>query len=120
MLPNSRIVSALRLSDRLSSGGGTAGTVPQIDRVDLLGAAGTALTDLRPAGVARIGTDRVDVVSEGDYISVGTRLTVLRVEGSRVTVRPLEGEPAPANSSSDTATSAESDQKAADDGRKEA
>jgi hypothetical protein len=113
MLPNSQLAAALRLTDRLSSGGGTAGTVPQIDRVELLGASGTALTDLRPAGVARFGSDRVDVVSEGDFISVGSRLTVLRVEGSRVTVRKTEP-------FSDTATSADNDQTAAQEGRKEA
>ena len=92
MLPNSQIAAALRLSDRLSSGGGSAGHIPQVDRIELLGSTGTALTDLRPAGVARFGQDRVDVVSEGDYIPVGTKLIVLRVEGSRVTVRKVEPE----------------------------
>lgn len=110
MLPNSRLASALRLSERLSSGVGTAGTVPQIDRVELLGTTGTALTDLRPAGVARFGQDRVDVVSEGDFVPVGSTLKVLRVEGSRVTVRMLEPQVDPTRS----------DQTAADDSRKEA
>ncbi len=90
MFPRSRVVAVLRLEDRLSSGGGTAGTVSQIDRVDLLGNTGTTLTDLRPAGVARFGTDRVDVVSEGDFVPVGSLVRVLKVEGSRVTVRKIE------------------------------
>lgn len=135
MLPNSQLAAALRLSDRLSSGGGTAGTVPQIDRVELVGNTGTALTDLRPAGVARFGDDRVDVVSEGDFIPVGSTLKVLRVEGSRVTVRKVEASasqsssPAAAGSTptaatqalhADTASVADHDQTAADDGRKEA
>ncbi len=125
MLPNSQLAAALRLSDRLSSGGGTAGTVPQIDRVELLGNTGTALTDLRPAGVARFGQDRVDVVSEGDFISVGSGLIVLRVEGSRVTVRkvePAQGTPGAGNESRDrdTAGTADPEIETADDGRKEA
>ena len=135
MLPNSQLAAALRLSDRLSSGGGAAGTVPQIDRVELVGNTGTALTDLRPAGVARFGDDRVDVVSEGDFIPVGSTIKVLRVEGSRVTVRKVEASASQASSTAaagstptaatqalhaDTASVADHDQTAADDGRKEA
>jgi hypothetical protein len=33
------------------------------------------------------------VVSEGDYIPAGSTLTVLHVEGMRVTVRAVEPEP---------------------------
>lgn len=92
MFPRSRIVAAFRLSESLSSGvGGTAGALPKVDRVDLVGAVGKALTDLRPAGVGRFGDDRVDVVSEGDFIPVDSGLKVLRVEGSRVTVRAVTG-----------------------------
>ena len=109
--------------------------MPQIDRVELLGTTGTALTDLRPAGVARFGQDRVDVVSEGDFVPVGSTLKVLRVEGSRVTVRKVESSGAQASSpaaagataiagsqtlNADTATLADNDQSPADDGRKEA
>ena len=59
------------------------------DQKDLLGLEGSALTPLRPAGVADIGGRRVDVVSEGAYIAAGTALKVIRVEGVRVVVRPL-------------------------------
>lgn len=135
MLPNSQLAAALRLSDRLSSGGGTAGTVPQIDRIELLGTTGSALTDLRPAGVARFGQDRVDVVSEGDFISVGSKLIVVRVEGSRVTVRKVDTQEDqsagaasatspdavnPQTASTNTANEAGHDQTATDTGRKEA
>jgi len=117
MLPNSRLAAIFRLSDRLPSSGGTAGTVSTVDRVDLLGAIGTAITDLRPAGVARFGNDRVDVVSEGDYISVGSPITVLRVEGSRVTVRQVDTGTNPIDPRG-ARTGAE--QSAADSGREEA
>lgn len=69
------------------------------DRSHLIGRTGTAMSDLRPAGVARFGDERVDVVSDGDYVAAGSRLRVLRAEGNRVVVRPLEdASPAPSPS----------------------
>lgn len=47
---------------------------------------GTALTVLRPAGMADIEGDRVNVVSIGDFIEKGVRVRVREVEGSRVMV----------------------------------
>ena len=40
---------------------------------DLVGQDGVAVTDLRPAGTAQIGQERVDVVTEGEYVAQGTR-----------------------------------------------
>ncbi|NLO37767.1 MAG: nodulation protein NfeD [Clostridiaceae bacterium] len=53
---------------------------------DLTGQTGVALTDLRPAGVIRIGNERVDALTEGDYIARGATVTVARVQGSKVFV----------------------------------
>jgi membrane-bound serine protease (ClpP class) len=53
----------------------------------LRGAAGVALSDLRPSGFARIGGERVDVVSHGEYIPAGTPLEVIADEGYRRVVR---------------------------------
>lgn len=53
----------------------------------LLGVSGVALTTLRPAGIATIGTERVDVVSEGEFIRAGEAVTVVHVEGRKVVVR---------------------------------
>ena len=52
---------------------------------------GTAMTPLRPAGTARLGDSLVDVVTEGDFVDAGARVRVVRVEGSRVVVRPVAG-----------------------------
>lgn len=88
-LPYSRIAGRLRLATRI----GRSPTDDTVDpgraneRADLLGAVGAALTDLRPAGLARFGDERVDVVTLGDFIDVGTPVRVVRVEGNRVTVR---------------------------------
>ncbi|MDF1524431.1 MAG: NfeD family protein, partial [Trueperaceae bacterium] len=92
VLPYSRVASRFRLAARIGRAPGDASAVPgrADERGDLLGATGVALTDLRPAGVARFADERVDVVTLGDYISAGTDVAVVRVEGNRVTVRAVE------------------------------
>lgn len=55
----------------------------------LLGAIGVAATPLRPAGIARFGDDFVDVISEGSYVSAGTRIQVIEIEGNRVVVKEV-------------------------------
>jgi len=59
-------------------------------RAELVGAAGVAVTDLRPAGVARIGEERIDVVADSEWIASGTPVRVVRSEGYRHVVRPVE------------------------------
>ena len=65
------------------------GYVSNPNRMDLLGVEGKAFTDLRPSGTALINDERVDVVSEGSFISKGTKVKVVKVEGSRVVVREI-------------------------------
>lgn len=89
LLPNSRLAAAFRLTARIATPDGGSLTFGG-DRKDLVGQEGLALSDLRPAGVARFGTDRVDVVSEGDFVNAGATLRVLRVEGNRITVRAVD------------------------------
>ena len=58
-------------------------------RPDLVGREGTALTDLRPSGTVLIGEERVDAVSESEWIEDGTAVKVVSSEGYRHVVRPL-------------------------------
>jgi len=53
----------------------------------LLGKRGRTLSALRPAGIAEIDGERVDVVSLGDMIDAGIEIQVLRVDGNRVVVK---------------------------------
>ncbi|MFN3265615.1 MAG: NfeD family protein [Deinococcales bacterium] len=53
----------------------------------LEGRYGSAVTDLRPSGVANIEGERVDVVSDGEFVKAGTMLEVIRVEGNRIVVK---------------------------------
>ena len=42
---------------------------------------------LRPAGIAVIDGERVDVVSDGEFIDAGFPVIVTRVDGNRIVVR---------------------------------
>lgn len=53
-------------------------------------ARGEALSDLRPAGYARFGTRRVDVVTEGGMILAGRPVRVVKVESNRVVVAEIK------------------------------
>ena len=46
-----------------------------------------ALTYLRPAGMALIGGQRVNVVTEGTFIEKDVPVEVIATEGTRVVVR---------------------------------
>lgn len=57
---------------------------------DLVGKSGKALTPLRPTGAALIGGDRVDIITQGEFVPAETEIEVIFVEGSRVVVRSLQ------------------------------
>ncbi len=61
---------------------------------DLVGQRGEALTTLRPAGAAMFGDRRTDVVTEATFIPRGATVEVTAVEGKRVIVRQVLGDPA--------------------------
>ena len=58
------------------------------DHRELLGRTGIASSYLRPAGVATIDGKRVDVLTEGEFVTAGTAVRVTRVEGARIFVCP--------------------------------
>ena len=82
-------------------------------RTDLVGAEGVAATDLRPSGVGIFRDERVDIVSESEWIEEGTPVRVVSADGYRRVVRPIResGEdPGPAGSDAVDAASAQSKQ----------
>jgi len=60
-----------------------------VEKPELLHGTGTALTQLRPSGVALINGQRVDVVTEGGLIERGAAVRVVAVEGARIVVREV-------------------------------
>jgi membrane-bound serine protease (ClpP class) len=83
-LPNSQRASGLLLKEGI---GAKEGYVSGANRDDLIGRDATALTDLRPAGTATVDGERIDVVTEGEFIKAGTPVRVVRSEGYRHIVR---------------------------------
>lgn len=57
---------------------------------DLKGKTGISITTLRPSGKALIDGRKVNVVTEGVFLSKGCKIKVLMVEGNRVVVRKME------------------------------
>ena len=62
-------------------------------RTDLIGVEGVAATDLRPSGVGIFLDERVDVVSESEWIASGTPVRIVSAEGYRQVVRPVRNAP---------------------------
>ena len=83
-LPRTRAGRKLVLESATTRAGGFTSSPDQTSR---LHQHGIAESDLRPAGVARFGDDRVDVVTDGSYVAAGTRIRVIEVAGMRVVVR---------------------------------
>lgn len=69
-----------------------SGFIAGVQRTDLVGAEGRTVTDLRPAGVAEFGKERVDVVSDAGYVARGRAVQVVRAEPYRNVVIPVEDE----------------------------
>ena len=70
----------------------TDGVTSQSEKLGgYMGKTGTTVTNLRPAGTARIDGRRVDVVSRGEFIEKDKPVIVIAVEGNRVVVREGEG-----------------------------
>jgi membrane-bound ClpP family serine protease len=42
---------------------------------------------LRPAGIAEIDGERIDVISDGEFINPGENIVVTRIDGNRIVVR---------------------------------
>ncbi len=86
-LPNSGRFTGLIHQGRAHAAEGYISALP---RPELVGQAGVAVTDLRPAGVATVSGEKVDVVTEGEYIKAGARIEVMRAEGYRHVVRQVQ------------------------------
>lgn len=65
--------------------------IPDRDRLEsLLGAEGVVITPLRPGGICSFDGRRVECVAETGYIERDSKIRVIRVEGTQLTVRLIE------------------------------
>ncbi len=69
-----------------------AGYVAGDDLQVFLGKEGIVRTTLRPTGVAEFDGVRLNVLSDGEFIPPGTAVKVIRAEGNRLFVRPIDGQ----------------------------
>ena len=105
VLPHKRLFRGLVLDATMGrgNGGGAPTKVPSSDLRDgsrvrasvsqngpLYGSEGKAVTDLNPSGVILVGNDRVDVVTEGNFVSKGSFVKIIRDERYRRVVRKLD------------------------------
>ncbi|MFC7320925.1 NfeD family protein [Halobacillus campisalis] len=75
------------LNDSTSS---EKGYVSSVTRLELIGLVGETVTPLRPAGTAVFEEERLDVVTEGNFIGANQRVKIVKTEGSRIVVRLLK------------------------------
>ncbi|MGH7929106.1 MAG: NfeD family protein [Candidatus Binatia bacterium] len=84
-LPRLPFGRRLILETGLAAGEGYA-SPPDADK-QWLGKGGIAVSPLRPSGIADVEGERVDVVSNGEFIEAGAQIVVSRVDGNRIVVR---------------------------------
>lgn len=87
ILPRTKLGKKFILSE-------TAPAPEDISAVDntarFLGAEGVAVSNLRPSGIAKIADERVDVITDGDFIEKGTKIKVIKTTAGRVIVSVAE------------------------------
>lgn len=66
------------------------GYISSSDLDYLLGKKGVAITDLRPAGSVDIDGVKFDVISEGEYISLGSKVEIFKVNGVKLLVKKVK------------------------------
>lgn len=66
------------------------GYVSRENRIELIGLEGESLTPLRPSGTGLFADERIDIVSDGNFIDKGKKIKIIKVEGMRVVVREIE------------------------------
>lgn len=83
------------------------GYTSAVRRDDLIGREGKAITDLRPSGTGLFGDERVDVVSEQEWIEAGSPIRIVASEGYRHVVRLIPVPEGAGSGGSDAGTGAQ-------------
>lgn len=86
-----KVWNKLILSQKLDGESGF--DAADVSLVRFLGQRGRSLTTLRPSGTAWINGEKVDVVTQGEFIDPDQPVEVILVEGVRVVVRQVTEQP---------------------------
>lgn len=57
------------------------------DYTEFIGKIGLTITPLRPVGKAQFDNDKLDVVTEGQFINKDVKVEIIHIEGNRIVVR---------------------------------
>jgi membrane-bound serine protease (ClpP class) len=83
-LPQSRLFGRITLG---AANAAAAGYTAAPDTTAWVGKTGTTLTQLHPAGAARIEGERLDVVTSGEFIDAGVTVKITEAHGNRIVVQ---------------------------------
>jgi membrane-bound serine protease (ClpP class) len=88
-LPKSKLFRPMVLGQQTTR---AEGFTAAHDQSELLGKEGVAEMNLRPAGRAMFGEDRVNVITRGEFIEKGAAVRVIETSGSRIVVEKISAE----------------------------
>ncbi len=85
ILPHTKLGHALILKESAMADEGSAVD----DNSRYVGLEGVAITNLRPSGNAKILDERVDVITDGQFVEKGTPVRVIKTVAGRIVVAPM-------------------------------
>lgn len=86
-LPSSKLWNNIVLRDTES---GKKGFFSSSDYSGLLGQKGEVISKLRPAGSMKVGEEKFDVISKGEFIEVGENVEVVEIIGNKIIVNKIK------------------------------
>ena len=88
IFPNTRFGRAVTLAPPQRWQGDAIPDTPHLKK--MLGEVGVVVTPLRPVGMCNFSGERIECVAESGYVDKDTKVRVIRVEGTQLTVRVVE------------------------------
>jgi len=89
VLPRTRFGKRVILTPPVRERGDAISDTPEL--AQLLGHVGRVLTTMRPVGMCDFDGRRLECVAESGYLQKDKQVKVIRVEGTQVTVRVMDG-----------------------------
>lgn len=86
-VPKTKAVKRMILTQKENKENGFVASSDKLK--ELVGKTGTAESLLRPAGIANIENERVDVITDGEFIDKDKKIKVVNVEGNKIFVEEV-------------------------------
>ena len=85
-IPSSKLWNNVVLKDSESS---IKGFSSSLDYSSLLGKKGVVIAKLRPAGSIEIAEQKIDVISQGEFIDIGVMVEIVEIIGNKIIVKKI-------------------------------